>query len=95
MRFEWDEAKSLSNLKKHRISFELAAEVFSDPFCLTIPDQMVQGEPRFWTIGRIANLTVVLVVHTARDHDGDGIIRIVSARKATPRERRFYEEIDH
>ena len=94
MRFEWDEAKSRSNLKKHHISFELAAEVFSDPFCLTVPDRVIQGEQRFWTIGRIAKLAVVLVVHTVCDDDGEEIIRIISARKATPREQRFYEEVD-
>ena len=76
------------------MSFELAADVFSDPFSLTIPDQVIQGEQRFWTIGRIANLMVLLVVHTAREDDGDEVIRIISARKATPRERSFYEEIE-
>ena len=94
MRFEWDEAKSRNNRKKHGISFELAAEVFSDPFCLTIPDCVVEGELRSWTIGRIANLTVVLVVHTVRDEDGEQTIRLISARRATPGERKVYEEID-
>jgi len=76
MRFEWDEARSCSNLKKHGISLELAREVFSDPFCLTIQDQMDRAEQRYWTIGRIAKLTVVLVVHTMRDQDGEDPIRI-------------------
>jgi uncharacterized DUF497 family protein len=94
MRFEWNESKSRTNLRKHGISFELAAEVFSDPFCLTIPDPKIQEEQRFWTIGRIAKLAVVLLVYTICEKDGEEIIRIISARKATPRERRFYEEVD-
>jgi len=92
MRFEWDEAKSHSNRKKHGISFGLSTEVFADPFCLTIPDLVSEGEQRFWTIGHIENVTLVLVVHTTRDQEGEEIVRIISARKATPRERRLYEE---
>lgn len=94
MRFEWDASKSRSNRKKHGISFELAIEVFSDRFCLTAPDAEVEAEQRIWTIGRVRNLTVIVVVHTIRDQDGEEIIRIISARKATPRERRVYEEAD-
>jgi hypothetical protein len=94
MRLEWDEKKSRQNRKKHGISFEIAVEVFADPFCLTIDDQAVEGEQRFWTIGRLENLVVVVVVHTTRDEDGEEVTRILSARKATPRERRFYEELE-
>lgn len=94
MRFEWDDNKSRVNRKKHGVSFEIAAEAFADPFCLTIPDRTVQGEDRFWTIGRVENLVILVVVHTTRDQQGEEITRIVSARKATPRERRFYEEAD-
>jgi uncharacterized protein len=94
VRFEWDESKSRLNRKKHGVSFEIAVEVFADPFCLTISDRAVQGEARFWTIGRLENLVILVLVHTTRDEGGDEIIRIISARKATPRERRFYEEAD-
>ena len=80
------------NRKKHGISFEIATEVFVDPFCLTIPDQTGQGEERFWTIGRLENLVILVVVHTAHDERGEETARIISARKATPRERRYYEE---
>lgn len=66
MRFEWDAAKSRRNRKKHGISFELAKEVFVDPFCLVIPDRVAQGEERAWTIGRLENLVVVVVVHVTR-----------------------------
>ena len=94
MRFEWDEKKSRANRKKHGISFEVAREVFADPFCLTIQDQTVRGEERFWTLGRLENLAVLVVVHTTRASQGEEITRIISARKATPRERRSYEEVD-
>lgn len=93
MRFEWDEAKSRSNWKKHSISFDLAVEVFSDPLCLTLSDRVAEGEQRFWTIGRLGT-TVVLVVHTIAEEHGEEVIRVISARKATPRERMFYEEVD-
>jgi uncharacterized DUF497 family protein len=92
MRFEWDEAKSRFNRKKHGISFQTAAEVFADPFCMTIEDRDVAGEQRFWTLGRLENLVVLVVAHTTRNQGGEEAIRIISARKATPQERRHYEE---
>jgi hypothetical protein len=94
MRFEWDEAKNRRNRTKHGISFETAQEVFLDPLCLTIPDRVAQGEERFWTIGRLENLVILVVAHTTRDQHGEEIVRMISARKATPRERRAYEEND-
>lgn len=93
MRIEWDERKNRQNRRKHGISFELALEVFWDPFCLTIHDRVVSGEERLWTVGRLENLTVIVVVHTTRTEEGEEITRIVSARKATPRERKVYEEV--
>ncbi len=92
MRFEWDAKKNRHNLQSHGIPFEIAQEVFADPFCLTIEDMQVDAEQRFWTIGRLENLQVLVVVHTTDVQDGEEITRIISARKATPRERRFYEE---
>ena len=94
MRFEWDERKNRLNRKKHGILFEIASEVFADPFCLRIYDRTIAGEERFWTIGRLENLVILVVVHSSRDEQGEEIIRIISARKATPKERRFYEEAD-
>ena len=94
MRFEWDELKNRKNLRKHGISFDLAVEAFSDPFCLTISDTEDAVEQRYWTIGCVETLTVVLVVHTTRDEDGEEIFRIISARRATRKERRIYEEVD-
>jgi uncharacterized DUF497 family protein len=94
MRFEWDEAKNRSNRRKHGIAFELAQEAFADPFCLTFPESQAESEERFWTIGCISGLMVIVVVHTFRDDRDEEVVRIISARKATPRERRAYEEAD-
>jgi len=92
MRFEWDETKNHRNRKKHGVSFELATEAFADPFCLTIQDLQVESEQRYWTIGRLENLSLLVVVHLTLDEDTEEVTRIISARSATPRERRFYEE---
>ena len=93
MRFEWDEKKNRKNIRRHKVSFELAREVFRDPFCLTIEDRTQEGEDRFWTVGSIQDLVVLIVVHTTyADDKGEEVIRIISARKATPRERRWYEQ---
>jgi len=94
MRFEWDENKNRQNLKKHGVSFEIAMEVFDDPFCLTSQDRIVEGEERLWTLGRVEDLNILVVVHTVVDERDEEVIRIISARKATPRERAFYEEVD-
>lgn len=92
MRFAWDDAKSLSNRRKHGISFEVASQVFADPFCVVLRDCNVGHEDRFWAIGVLRNLVVAVVVHTVSGQEGEDIVRIISARKATPAERRFYEE---
>jgi uncharacterized DUF497 family protein len=92
MRFEWDETKNRRNLTKHRISFETAKLVFEDPHALTLQDRVVAGEERWQTLGMIGGETIVVVAHTYREADGDEVIRIISARKATSPERRAYEE---
>ncbi len=53
-RFEWDEAKNRSNQRKHRISFEVASQVFADPFALMAPEWVENGEERWQTIGAIS-----------------------------------------
>ncbi len=92
MKFEWDEKKSKSNLTKHKVSFEKAKEIFSDPFHLTIDDDgHSNDEDRFVAIGQtVLRELVVLVVGTYRTSDNAEIIRIISARKATPKEKRAY-----
>ena len=87
--FEWDNRKARQNLKKHGVSFEEAATVFGDPLSLTIIDPShPDHEERFIIIGESIQRRLLVVVHTER---GDNI-RIISARAATPRERRAYEK---
>jgi uncharacterized DUF497 family protein len=83
--YEWDPAKAAANLKKHRVSFEEAASVFLDPEALTFwdPDHSDEEE-REITIGRSARRRMLFVAHAERDDR----IRIISARRATRRERR-------
>lgn len=92
MRFEWDEAKNRSNQVKHHVTFETAAKVFDDPLHISKPDQIVDGEQRWQTIGTVGGLTLLLVAHTYSDENGEEIFRIISARKASRKERREYED---
>lgn len=92
MHFEWDEEKNRSNLAKHDIQFETAALVFEDPDALTQRDPFSQEEERWITLGTIAPATVLFVVHTWFEDENDVGVRIISARAATARERRTYEE---
>lgn len=92
MQIVWNAAKSRSNRAKHRVSFETAALVFDDPNALSIQDRIVEGEQRWQTLGLVGDVLVLLVAHTYEDVVGEEIIRIISARKATPRERSIYEQ---
>ena len=92
MRFVWDEEKSRSNRAKHKVGFETAALVFEDPFALSIPDRIVEGERRWQTLGLVGGVVALLVAHTYEEENGEEVVRIISARKATPRERNIYEE---
>jgi uncharacterized DUF497 family protein len=90
MQFEWDPHKDRGNREKHGISFEEAATVFDDDLQITIPDpDHSVGEFRFVTIGSTSIGRLVVVSHTEYDDDR---IRIISARGASTRERRIYEE---
>ena len=91
MLFAWNESKNRTNRNKHGISFEMASLVFADPWEISEVDRTVDGELRWQTVGLIEGISVVTVTHTREGH-GDEIIRIITARKATPRERRNYEE---
>jgi len=87
--FEWDSRKARSNLTKHGVGFEEASTIFGDPLSLTIPDpEHSLSEERYITVGRAFSGKLLVVVHTER---GDNI-RIVSARRASRRERKFYEK---
>lgn len=90
MEFAWDERKNRANVKKHGVSFETAMRVFDDPQHLTRQDREVDGEPRWQTIGMVNSVLVMIVAHTV-DED-EQLIRIISARKATPWERRVYAQ---
>lgn len=93
MDWTWDEAKNNKNRQKHKISFETASLVFNDPLATSRPD-LYPDEERWQTIGKIGAV-IVLVVHTTPEVNavtGEEAGRIVSARKATPHERRAYEE---
>ena len=93
MLFEWDPGKSELNLKKHKVSFTLAATIFDDLLHLSIPDHTSRDEARWVTIGLAADQATLVVVHTHRStKTGNEVIRIISARKATAKERRQYEE---
>jgi uncharacterized DUF497 family protein len=89
IRFEWDEEKAESNIEKHGVSFEEASTVFGDPLSLTIYDEIHSiTEDRYIDIGQSTQQRILVVVYTERDDR----IRIISARVATSRERRQYEQ---
>ena len=89
MVYGWDAAKAKANLQKHGVSFDEAATVFLDPLALTFPDPFdSSGEEREITIGYTAGHQVVFLAHCQRGSS----VRIISARRATRRERRQYEE---
>ena len=92
MEFEWDEQKNLTNYLKHKVSFELACLVFADPLHLVKFDRVVAGEERWHALGSVMGRHVLVVVHTYRNKENEEIIRIISARRASPHERRQYEQ---
>ena len=91
IQFEWDSRKAASNLKKHGISFNEAKSVFFDEFAVQFydPDNSELEDDRFLLLGLSSNSRILLVCHCERDA-GD-TIRIISARKATKQERKFYK----
>ncbi len=87
--FEWDDKKAAANLRKHGVSFEEAASAFGDPLSLTIPDpEHSEAEERCVLLGMTERRRLVVVVHTEQADT----VRLMSARLATPAERRDYEE---
>ena len=88
MRFEWERKKAERNVRKHGVPFEEAITAFYDPLAVTLedPDHSIE-ELRFITLGYSAHDHLLVIAHTDQ---ADGI-RIISARMATPRERRKYE----
>lgn len=96
LQFELDLAKNLSNRRKHGVSFEVAAQVFKDPLCLSWKERVQDGEVRWQAIGKVHGLVLLIVAHTSREELEDGreieLVRIISARRAEPKERRRYEK---
>ncbi len=93
LRFEWSETKNRSNRKKQGIWFEEAQQVFDDPRAILYYDLVHSSsdEDRFILLGATTHGRILVVVHCDRGK-GEEIIRIVSARKATPKEKRNYEK---
>jgi uncharacterized protein len=97
MRFEWDEKKNRANQRKHGVSFQLAARVFADEFCLVYRDRIDEhtGEQRWHALGRVGGLAVYHVIHVFREatYAKQETIRIISARAADKREcRRYFQQ---
>ena len=96
IRFEWDEIKNLSNRRKHGVSFEDACQVFRAPLYVSVQDRIEKGEARWQTLGMVEDLLLLMVAHTVREELEDGtlveVVRIISARRATRKERRRYED---
>lgn len=89
LQFEWDNKKAQTNLDKHDISFEEATTAFADELSITIDDPLhSQDEDRLILIGSSENLKTLVVVHLEKRKT----IRIISARKATKKEKQFYEK---
>ena len=91
-KFEWDAVKAASNFAKHRIRFESAIRVFADPFLYMQQNRIENGEWRWQSIDMLDGQCVILVAHTTHEQDGSEVIRIISARKAEPKERKRYEQ---
>jgi len=80
------------NRRKHGMSFETAALVFDDPQVFSYPERNVDGEERWHSIGLAGGTVILLVVHTVEVQNDEEEIRIISARKASSRERALYED---
>ena len=89
MQFAWDPKKAASNLRDHKVTFEEASSVFGDSLAITFDDpDHSEGEGRLLTFGLSEQGRLLVVSHTERR----GVVRIISARRATRAERRIYEE---
>ncbi len=88
MRFEWDGRKAASNVKQHRVSFDEGVTVFYDPLAATFDDPDHSKDERWLvTVGYSAQGRLLVGCHVERG----GAVRLISARRATPRERKGHE----
>jgi uncharacterized protein len=92
VRFEWDQSKAASNVSKHGVRFDDAMLAFGDRFALFQQDRVVGVELRWQALGSAGGNFLLIVAHTALNEAEDEIIRIISARKATRKERKRYDE---
>lgn len=88
--FEWDELKAASNLRKHGVAFEDAIAVFEDDDAVTVSANTVGEEQRFKRTGRADASALLTVVYTLRIDREEVLVRVISARAASRRERRIY-----
>jgi uncharacterized DUF497 family protein len=89
LQFEWDEKKAKINKRKHGITFEEATTAFADELSITIDDPLhSEDEDRLVLIGQSKAFKTLIVIHVEKRES----IRIISARKATKYEQKFYEE---
>ena len=86
MEFEWDPVKASRNVEQHAVDFDTAAEIFDDPNLLVVIDSRTYGERRYQAIGASRGV-ILFVAYTMR---GDDVRRIISARRASHRERAAY-----
>lgn len=86
--FEWDESKNRNNIENHGIRFEDALKIFDGPVLTQIDNRSDYGEVRETSLGLFNGVVVLMVVHT----DREGTTRMISARKATGKERQRYEK---
>jgi uncharacterized DUF497 family protein len=89
VRFEWDPAKARANARIHGVTFAEAVTVLEDDFALTRDDPADVGELRFVTLGLSSQGGLLVIVYTHREPD---VIRVISAWRASKRERSVYEE---
>ena len=91
--FEWDPAKARENLRKHGVRFERAAEIFLDPFAMSLYDEEHSLEEERWiTLGKDRNNVLLVVSHTFREIDSENVtIRLISARRETKGEGDTYD----
>ncbi len=93
MQFEWDFEKEKSNIAKHKLTFSDACHVFADIYQLNLFDEDHSGDEDRWVvIGEVPVMKIIVVIHTIRQTliNEDSRVRIISARKATKKEREMY-----
>lgn len=92
IKFEWDPAKATSNKKKHGVSFEEAQSIFYDELALQFFDgENSESEDRFLMLGLSDEIRLLIVCHCEREPGN--VIRIISARKATKNEAKYYQGV--